>query len=264
MPEQRRNGQRRGGWGFTLVELLVVIAIIGLLISILLPALKGSREAGRQTVCMSNVRQIMTAMTNYAMSQRCIPGTYWQGAQNLDWAGRQNTTYLANPAAYRHPLETSVLKDYLERLDRIMECPTAKRDANAFFDYTVIIRMAGARTDLEYRVTYPTQPQLANSPRMEFQSIPILMEEHPLFYNRSFDDGSFAAQDQLALRHGRAAHIGFLDCSVALFKAPAGGNPDVEEAGDLKCSQLRLVRGMRTFPLDFSNAQEFGWVNKPR
>ena len=255
-----RNRQR----GFTLVELLVVIAIIGLLISVLLPALKGSREAARQTVCISNVRQIMTAMTNYAMSQRCIPGTYWQGPQNLDWSGRMNQTYIANPAAYRHPLETSVLKDYFERLDRIMECPTAKRDANAFFDYTVIIRMAGARTDLEHRVSYPTQPQLANSPRAFFQGIPVLMEEHPLFFNRSVDDGSFAGTDQLALRHGRAGHIGFLDCSVALFKPPTGANPDADETADLKASHLLLVRGLRTFTLNSSTAQEFGWANKPR
>jgi prepilin-type N-terminal cleavage/methylation domain-containing protein len=43
---------------FTLIELLVVISIIALLIALLLPALSGAREAARNTLCKSNLRQI--------------------------------------------------------------------------------------------------------------------------------------------------------------------------------------------------------------
>lgn len=51
---------------FTLIELLIVIAIIGLLISILVPALGRAREISRQTVCGSNLRQFGIALLNYA------------------------------------------------------------------------------------------------------------------------------------------------------------------------------------------------------
>src|SRR5205823_6104839 len=51
--------------GFTLVELLVVIAIIALLAGILFPVFAQAREKGRQTYCLSNLRQMGAAMMLY-------------------------------------------------------------------------------------------------------------------------------------------------------------------------------------------------------
>jgi prepilin-type N-terminal cleavage/methylation domain-containing protein len=56
--------------GFTLVELLVVIAIIALLIAIVLPMASRAREAGRRTVCLSNIRQLTSAWLMYAGEHR--------------------------------------------------------------------------------------------------------------------------------------------------------------------------------------------------
>ena len=68
-PEVRR--------GFTLVELLVVITIIGILVSMLLPAVNQIREAGRQTQCKSNLRQLGVAMDAYHTKHGSLPVGAW-------------------------------------------------------------------------------------------------------------------------------------------------------------------------------------------
>ena len=50
---------------FTLIELLVVIAIISLLAAILFPVFASARERGRQTVCLSNMKQVGLAFAQY-------------------------------------------------------------------------------------------------------------------------------------------------------------------------------------------------------
>jgi prepilin-type N-terminal cleavage/methylation domain-containing protein/prepilin-type processing-associated H-X9-DG protein len=51
--------------GFTLIELLVVIAIIAILAAILFPVFAQARDQARQTTCLSNMKQLGTALMMY-------------------------------------------------------------------------------------------------------------------------------------------------------------------------------------------------------
>ena len=68
------NLKVRGTVGFTLIELLVALAVIAVLAALLLPVFARVRENGRQTVCLSNLRQLGMAISAYAQeNDRLLP-----------------------------------------------------------------------------------------------------------------------------------------------------------------------------------------------
>ena len=57
---------------FTLIELLVVIAIIAILAAMLMPALQKARQTAKTSNCMSNIKQLSTAIFSYGADNKDI------------------------------------------------------------------------------------------------------------------------------------------------------------------------------------------------
>jgi prepilin-type N-terminal cleavage/methylation domain-containing protein/prepilin-type processing-associated H-X9-DG protein len=100
-------GDRNKDQGFTLTELLVVMAVIAVLASLLLPALGGAEEKGRQTSCINSVRQQTLAVLMYADEHGgVLPPTAYNDPKGneVDWP--------------------SLLDPYLNYVAKIHLCPT--------------------------------------------------------------------------------------------------------------------------------------------
>ncbi len=108
--------------GFTLVELLVVIAIIGLLISLLLPAVQAARESGRRTECASNLRQNTLAVLLYHDTHQHLPpaNKVSVGSKQVTWFGE------IDYATSTVDTTLGLIAPFIERNKAVYHCPSWK------------------------------------------------------------------------------------------------------------------------------------------
>ena len=151
---QRGDGGVNRRHAFTLVELLVVVSIIALLVGILVPVLKGAKDAARRTACASNLRQLGTAIRMYLVESNDVLPAATPFGGLPGWG---------HGAPFDFPDIATVLKPYLSKQvadqDAVFHCPAdvpgrtrrpGELDGKSFYDtdgasYAYNFRLSGRK-----------------------------------------------------------------------------------------------------------------------
>lgn len=188
--------------GFTLIELLVVVAILAILAGILLPVFAQARENSRRISCISNLKQIATAMQMYMQdNDQNYPPVLTNDDGTNGWSWELQG---------------------IAKSEELFQCPSEPNDAlKGFTDYWMNSKLLGLQ---EAKVNFPTVTILfgdgdGNAAGYVKPSTDI-------------DYGNWEPNADYAMRHLGGANYAFADGhakwlkpnSISLTALPSGGN----------------------------------------
>jgi type II secretory pathway pseudopilin PulG len=172
------------------VELLVVIAIIGILVSLLLPAIQASRESARRAMCTNNFRQIILAVHDYEMAHEHFPaGTVDSQGPIRSVPSGHHISWIARILPY---LEERVLYDNLDlslsayhqkndiarqTMIEVLVCPSNPADEWPYSNYAGCHHDVEAPIDADNRGTFYLNSKLTRDDLKDGQAYTLFLGE---------------------------------------------------------------------------------------
>ena len=198
--------------GFTLVELLVVVGIIAVLVAILLPSLAKARDNANRVTCLSNLRQIGTAMVAYTMENE----GYYPRAAPMNWAGPRPEDWIhwQMEGPIVRPLDGSSIAPYLGKPVNpgVFRCPgddwaahPSWGDGNPAFKYSYTMNEWFHGFWMPPYGAGPQTPMRMSGVKVPSRKIIVVEEDE-----RSINDGHWAPSpnwDWLSIRHDRQRRL---------------------------------------------------------
>jgi prepilin-type processing-associated H-X9-DG protein len=158
-------GQRhRSPRGFSIIDLLIVITIIGVLLSLLFPAVNASREGARLTVCQNNLKQLAYACSVHESTAKHFPTggwySFWVGTPERGGGYSQPGGWIYNILPYmdqtnlyeiqKQPKDEADLAAMATTMIQtplpVLNCPT-RRSAKAYMTATTLLGVSSGNGD---------------------------------------------------------------------------------------------------------------------
>ena len=84
--------------GFTMIELIFVIVILGILASVAIPRIAGTREDAEVSAGIANIRTLLSDAASYHVAKGNFDGTKWKDLTNVPLRGAATNGAAIGPA----------------------------------------------------------------------------------------------------------------------------------------------------------------------
>ena len=234
--------------GFTLIELLVVIAIIAILAAILFPVFAQAREKARQASCLSNTKQMGTAIQLYVDDyDECFPALLQGGlagygtdvpTQYTDATHRYSSDGFGQfDKSYGLAIWMDEIYSYVKNIN-MYYCPSAK-SYKGCFGYGMNFHLAWPGYVSGHTWAGDGNPvlsltQIKNPSQLVFITDSAVFEQAGIYYSRFLITPMWQAwQDQKCFRHNNGCNYTMCDGHATHFKrlqGPTGNGADAVPA----------------------------------